>query len=399
MANATRLLTVDRGLDARDFALIGFGGAGPLHAVDVAQQLGITKVVVPPHPGLCSALGTLLTDLRADRARTVIHRSDRIDLKRLAAELKGVAREALAELKRDGLKGAPALAGYLSMRYLGQNFGELIKLSSLEINQATFDRAVEDMHKRHEELYGYSMRDRVIEVTEVRVVALGEEAVSAQLLAPAGGKAERHAMRAIYFAGTGNLDTPIYRRVELPEGTRLDGPALIEEMDSTTLLHPGDSAEVRADGSLIIRVAAAAEVASHSPAPAKIRITPEHDPTTLTVVNNALRNICDEMGSAMVRTAYSPIFSESRDFSCLLFDRNARMIGQAEMNPAIMCAGLHTVTALCRRDWRRGLRARRRHRPQRPLSRPMPYARAFAAQTGVYRRQADRLRRQHRAYR
>ena len=115
-----------------------------------------------------------------------------IDLKRLAAELKGVAHEALAELKRDGLKGAPALAGYLSMRYLGQNFGELIKLSSLEINQVTFDRAVEDMHKRHEELYGYSMRDRVIEVTEVRVVALGEEAVSAQLLAPAGGNAERH---------------------------------------------------------------------------------------------------------------------------------------------------------------------------------------------------------------
>jgi N-methylhydantoinase A/oxoprolinase/acetone carboxylase beta subunit/N-methylhydantoinase B/oxoprolinase/acetone carboxylase alpha subunit len=343
MANATRLLTVDRGLDARDFALIGFGGAGPLHAVDVAQQLGITKVVVPPHPGLCSALGTLLTNLRADRARTVMHRSDRIDLKRLAAELKGVAREALAELKRDGLKGAPALAGYLSMRYLGQNFGELIKLSSLEMNQFTFDRAVEDMHRRHEELYGYSMRDRVIEVTEVRVVALGEEAVSAQLLAPVGGRAERHATRAIYFAGVGNLDTPIYRRVELPEGTRLDGPALVEEMDSTTLLHPGDSAEVRADGSMVIQVADRANAASPSRDSARGRIAPEHDPTTLTVVNNALRNVCDEMGSAMVRTAYSPIFSESRDFSCLLFDRNARMIGQAEMNPAIMCAGLHTV--------------------------------------------------------
>jgi N-methylhydantoinase B/oxoprolinase/acetone carboxylase alpha subunit len=345
MANATRLLTVDRGLDARDFALISFGGAGPLHAVDVAQQLGITRVVVPPHPGLCSALGTLLTDLRADRARTVMHRSDRIDLKRLGAQLKGVAREALAELKRDGLKGAPALAGYLSMRYLGQNFGELIKLSSLEMNQATFDRAIEDMHRRHEELYGYSMRDRVVEVTEVRVIAVGEETVSARLLAPAAGKAERHATRAIYFAGAGNLDTPIYRRIELPEGTRLDGPALIEEMDSTTLLHPGDSAEVRADGSLIIHVLQPAQVVQVAQITQTVGtpIALEHDPTTLTVVNNALRNICDEMGSAMVRTAYSPIFSESRDFSCLLFDRNARMIGQAEMNPAIMCAGLHTV--------------------------------------------------------
>ena len=197
---------------------------------------------------------------------------------RLAAELKGVAREALAELKRDGLKGAPALAGYLSMRYLGQNFGELIKLSSLEMNQAIFDHAVEDMHTRHEELYGYSMRDRVVEVTEVRVVALGEEAVSAQLLAPAGGKAERHAMRAIYFTGAGSLDTPIYRRDELPEGTRLEGPALIEEMDSTTLLHPGDSTEVRADGSLIIQVGAATGAASNRQAPAATRITPEARP-------------------------------------------------------------------------------------------------------------------------
>ncbi|MSO73749.1 MAG: hypothetical protein EXQ99_01150 [Alphaproteobacteria bacterium] len=340
MADATRLLTVDRGLDARDFALIAFGGAGPLHAVDVAHKLGMTQVVVPPHPGLCSALGTLLTDLRADRARTVIHRSDRIDLKRLGAELKDVAHEALAELKRDGLKGEAALAGYLNMRYLGQNFGELIKLSAPEMNRAVFDRAIEDMHRRHQELYGYAMRDRVVEVTEVRVIALGDETVSAHLSAPKSGQATPHARRTIYFASSGRVDTPVYRRTTLPEGTQLTGPALVEEMDSTTLLHPGDRAEVRADGSLVITIGVAAEA---SAAHVKGRLAPERDPVTLTVVNNALRNICDEMGSAMVRTAYSPIFSESRDFSCLLFDRNVRMIGQAEMNPAIMCAGLHTV--------------------------------------------------------
>ena len=291
MAHATRLLTVDRGLDARDFALIAFGGAGPLHAVDVARQLGMTRVIVPPHPGLCSALGTVLTDLRVDRARTVIHRSDRIDMKRLAAELRGVVQEALSEIKRDGLKGEAALAGYLSMRYLGQNFGELIKLSSLEMNQATFDRAMEDMHRRHEELYGYSMRDRVIEVTEVRAVALGEETVSAQLLAPAGGKAEPHAVRMLYFAKAGRVKTPIYRRTELPEGTRLVGPALIEEMDSTTLLHPGDSVEVRADGSLVIELSKTINASAGAQAAVQGRRAPAPDPTTLTVVNNALRNI------------------------------------------------------------------------------------------------------------
>jgi 5-oxoprolinase (ATP-hydrolysing) len=342
MANATRLLTVDRGLDARDFALIAFGGAGPLHAVDVARHLEMTQVVVPPHPGLVSALGTLLTDLRVDRARTVMHRSDRIDLKSVAKELNAVAREALVEIKRDGHKGKAALAGYLSMRYLGQNFGELIRLTSPEINESTFGRALEDMHRRHEELFGYAMRDRVIEITEVRVVALGEETVSAQLLAPTGGKAERHATRRIYFGAAGRVDTPVYRREALPEGTRLTGPALIEEMDSTTLLHPNDIAEVRADGSLAVRLSDISETTAPQAA-TRGRLAPERDPTTLTVVSNALRNISDEMGSAMVRTAYSPIFSESRDFSCLLFDRKLRMIGQVEMNPAIICAGLHTV--------------------------------------------------------
>ncbi|MBM3483478.1 MAG: hypothetical protein FJX66_09240, partial [Alphaproteobacteria bacterium] len=343
MANATRLLTVERGLDPRKFALIAFGGAGPLHAVDVAKKLGMTRVVVPPHPGLTSALGTLLTELRADRARTVMHRSDRLDAKRLAHELKEVSREALAELKRDGLKGEATVSGYLSMRYLGQNFGELIQLGGLDLSRAVFDKAVEALHQRHHELYGYAMRDRVVEVTEVRVVALGKESVDARLMAPRAGRVAPQATRAVYFANAGRVATPIFRRTEMPEGTRINGPAIIEEMDSTTLLHPGDQAVVRADGSLVITLGSTGEDARTSAGNRKGALPPERDPVTLTVVNNALRNICDEMGSAMVRTAYSPIFSESRDFSCMVFDRRLRMIGQAEMNPAIICAGLHTV--------------------------------------------------------
>ncbi len=336
MADATRLLTVDRGLDARDFALIAFGGAGPLHAADVARHLGMTQVVVPPHPGLVSALGTLLTDLRVDRARTVMHRSDRIDLKKIAGQLAAVAREALVEIKRDGHKGKAVAVANLSMRYLGQNFGELIKLASPEINKTTFDRALEDMHRRHEELFGYAMRDRVIEITEVRVVALRET------VPPAAGAdrraSGRHATRSIYFDDVGWVDTPIYRREDArrrpchrpgaDRGDGLDVPAASRNV-----------AEVRADGSLVMDWARS----SGPHAATKGRLAPEKDPTTLTVVSNALRNISDEMGSAMVRTAYSPIFSELRDFSCLLFDRKLRMIGQVEMNPAIICAGLHTV--------------------------------------------------------
>ena len=221
----------DRGLDARDFALVAFGGAGPLHAVDVAQHLEMTRVVVPPHPGLVSALGTLMTDLRVDRARTVMHRSDRLDLPLLSRQLAEVTREALAEIRRDGLKGLRLLIANLSMRYLGQNFGELIKLREPDINQASFDQALEDMHARHEQLFGYAMRDRVIEITEVRVIALGEGNVSPRLLAPTGAGSGPYATRSIYFAGIGRVDTPIFRRHAMPEGARVTGPALIEEME------------------------------------------------------------------------------------------------------------------------------------------------------------------------
>ena len=338
MADAIRLMTVERGIDHRDYALIAFGGAGPLHAVDVAAPLEMTKVVVPPHPGLCSALGTLLTDLRVDRARTVNHRSDGADLDTLNAQLQALAREAVDELVRDGLEGEARVTGYISMRYMGQNFGELVQLDTLELDEAAFARALEALHRQHETLYGYALRDKVAEMTEVRVIAIGEERTDATLSAPASGSGQPHAHRAVHFEGEEALETPVYRRAELPAGSVVAGPAIIDEMDSTTLVPPRSAVEVGADGSLIVSLprALGAQVGTG-------RLAPEKDPVTLTVVNNALGNICNEMESAMVRTAYSPIFSESRDFSCCLFDRRLRMVGQAEMNPAIICAGLHTV--------------------------------------------------------
>ena len=108
MADAIRLMTVERGIDHRDYALIAFGGAGPLHAVDVAAPLEMKKVVVPPHPGLCSALGTLLTDLRVDRARTVNHRSDTVDLPTLNSQLQTLAREAVEDSSATGWRARRA---------------------------------------------------------------------------------------------------------------------------------------------------------------------------------------------------------------------------------------------------------------------------------------------------
>lgn len=339
MADAIRLLTVDRGLDARDFSLISFGGAGPLHASDVAKVLDVEQVVIPPHPGLCSALGTILTDLRVDRARTVYHRTDNLALADISTQLKSLVDEAKAEIKRDGNKGKADAVAYMNMRYLGQNFGELIPIRGLKIAKLTMQKAMQDMNTRHNALYGYSMEDRVIEITELRVIVLGAKTIEVRLSAPKKQPLRKFSCRKVYFESDGFIETPVYRRESIGLERKIKGPAIIEEMDSTTLVPPGSIIQTGNDGSLLMTHGNSLSGTKAR----KLDMPGDKDPATLTVVDNALRNICDEMGSAMIRTAYSPIFSESRDFSCLLFDRSGRMIGQAEMNPAIMCAGLHTV--------------------------------------------------------
>jgi N-methylhydantoinase B/oxoprolinase/acetone carboxylase alpha subunit/N-methylhydantoinase A/oxoprolinase/acetone carboxylase beta subunit len=338
MADAIRLMTVDRGIDHRDFALIAFGGAGPLHAVDVAAHLGMEHVIVPPNPGLLSALGTLLTELRVDRARTVMHRSDQVDFNLLNEQLRELSDESIAELKRDGLEGEARITGYLNMRYLGQNFGEIVALDALRLDQVGFERALARLHRQHEALYGYAFEDKVVEITEVRMIGLGEEGAEITLSGVTEGTLEPNSFRTIHFADLGEIETPVHRRDQLAVGMRVSGPALVEETDSTTLIPPDGAIEVQADGSMMVDVPTLVE---RRDADGDLNVA--DDPVTLTVINNALKNICDEMASAMIRTAHSPIFSESRDFSCILFDRKLRMIGQAEMNPAIICAGLHTI--------------------------------------------------------
>ena len=337
MAGAIRLLTVERGLDHRDFDLVAFGGAGALHAVELASGLGMRRVIVPPNPGLYSALGTLIADFRVDKALTVMHRSDHDQLEELSAQLVGLTAGALDELHRDGYEGSLTVVGQLNMRYHGQNFGELITVQAGELDVPAFEAAIQSFHQKHEDLYGYALPDTVVEVTEVRALAIGTREPPPAHTIASGTLADPLTRRAVSFPGHGSLDSAIYRRADLSAGVRIGGPAVIEDTDSTTVLPPEAELLVASDGSLIIDVGTGqAALASRVAAGAA-------DSVTLSVVNNHLRNICDEMVTAMVQTAHSPIFSESRGFSCMLFNRDLELIGQAEMNPAIICAGLHTV--------------------------------------------------------
>ena len=334
MASTIRRVAVERGVDPRDFELVAFGGAGPLHAAEIAASLGLTGVVVPPHPGLASAFGTLLADRRVDRRWTHYSRSDSIDVAALATHLDAMERDACEALAAEGFTGEPTVERSLSMRYAGQNYEREVPLPAGSIDDAAIAAALAAFHDLHQEVYGYSFPGETIELIHANVTAFGSGARPAPPRLPAGSLPEPRELREVRFGGAGRSYTAIYRRDDLPGGASLQGPAVIEELDSTTIVLPGQELHVLENGILRIGVA---QASPETPSQRGV------DSVTVSVIGDQLVQITQEMGMHMMRAAYSPIFSESRDFSCALFDARGRMIAQGRFNPAHLGAIGETV--------------------------------------------------------
>jgi 5-oxoprolinase (ATP-hydrolysing) len=329
MANAIRVLTIEKGLDPRGYSLVAFGGAGPLHGAEVAAALGMKEIIIPPHPGLTSAFGTLVADLRVDRKWTHYYRSDAIDLDEANQELDKLVADTVEELRSEGLTEPPTIFRSISMRYAGQNYERDIQVPSGDLTPASFQELLDEFHREHHKFYGYNFPDEIMEVISFNVTAVGVKTPPMLKLLPAGEPAKLFARRLVYFKTSGYIECPIYRREDLTSGQVIEGPAVVEEMDSTTLVHPGQSLSVAEDGimSLLWKKLTPdgnrAKEATHAT-----------DSVTLAILNNNLVNIAQEMGTALMHTAYSPIFSESRDFDCGLFDRDGDMIAQGGFCPA-----------------------------------------------------------------
>ncbi|MFN0153996.1 MAG: hydantoinase B/oxoprolinase family protein [Gaiella sp.] len=334
MANTIRRLAVERGVDPRDFVLVAFGGAGPLHASEVAHSLGLRGIVVPPHPGLASAFGTLVADRRVDRRLTHYSRSDAVDVGVLDARFRELEQDAREAIRAEGFAGEPTVTRSLSMRYAGQNYERDVPFAAGVVDSRTISDAVTSFHALHHEVYGYSFPGETIELIHANLTALGPGARPLLPETRPGSLPGPRDRRDVRFRGIGVIETPVYRREELPADAPLVGPAIVEELDSTTLLLPGQELRVLSNGSLEI---AALREATGS------RSRREVDGVTVSVLGDQLVQIAQEMGTYMMRAAYSPIFSESRDFSCALFDAEGRMIAQGRFNPAHLGAIGETV--------------------------------------------------------
>jgi N-methylhydantoinase A len=238
MANAIRMVSIERGHDPRRFTLIAFGGAGPLHGASIARKLEIPTVVIPPFPGAFSAMGLLMADLRVDKVWTQAFRSDQVSVDVVQSQLQRTAEAASAELREQGYNGEPEIHYYINMRYLGQNYETEVEIPPLVAGEATLLDAYEAFHRMHEAMYGYRIPTAVIELISFKVTVVGS-IPKPQLGTIQSVTEELHRERPVHFFGLGLVPCRLIRRTALPVGERLEGPLIVEEEGSTTLVEPG----------------------------------------------------------------------------------------------------------------------------------------------------------------
>jgi len=265
IAAGIRTVSVKRGRDPRSYALVAFGGAGPLHACYLADWLGMQHVIIPPNPGVTSAYGLLLTDVRVDLVHTDVQREDRLDVDRIAAEIQDLERRVTARLEDEGLLTQETrLNHFMDMRYAGQAYEIRIPVSidpvlspvegsaTSEI-QTHIQHAITKFHASHKDLYGYSYAGKeLVELVNVGVTGLGLLKRPHVPQAQPVGKSPEHArtgQTAVYFSKN-TLDTPVYDRSALQTGNELSGPAIVQQYDATTVVEPGWSGRVDQWGTL-----------------------------------------------------------------------------------------------------------------------------------------------------
>ena len=261
MANAIRSRTVQKGIDPREFALVAFGGAGPLHGVEVAAMLGFREVIVPPYPGITSAMGLLTTDLKYDTIRTQFQVSGNVDLDRLNADIAAMEDQLRRQFVADHLEAASmSFVRDGDLRYVGQGYELKIPFPVGVIGKRELEEIWKRFHEAHEREYGHAFPTNPIEIVNVRVIGVGQMPKITKLAAPEGATLEKARVRTgqCVFRIDGELrsfETSFYRRHLLPVGQVFTGPAIVLQKDSTTVVPPGCSAINDPAGNLILTIA------------------------------------------------------------------------------------------------------------------------------------------------
>ena len=334
MAEGIRLMSVQRGVDPRQFAILAFGGASGLHVCRVARQLQIGKVYVPAAAPVLSAYGMLCTDLKYDFSRSQPASLDGIDLnavRSLVGELEAQGKE---KLKAQGFAEEEVeVVRTADMRYLDQIYEVNVPVPDPAKEDGEFlDEWANNFHQRYQELFSYNQQDQEVRLVTLRVAVVGR---LPRIKVPErqGGSSDGPAKtRRIYLGGW--LDVPVHSLSGLAAGTEVSGPAILEAEFTTILVEPEDIATVDRMGGIELRIAQ--EAPGRLPGSSE---TGEHaDPVTLAVIEHRLESIAQEMTEVMLRTAMSQILNSSRDFSTAILDADCQLVAQGEGIPVHISA-------------------------------------------------------------
>lgn len=261
MIQAIEKESIRRGLDPRDFALFACGGAGALHACSVARELGIRQVIVPASPGALCAVGLVATDLLYDFSKTEMQLSTKPDIARLAKDFALLEQEAKTRLQEDKVKEEQmSLQRIAECRYLGQGYELRVPVEQGEITEQTFQAITTAFHRTHLEFFGKDYQDTPVEIVNIRVEGIGEMPKLEAATIPAGSEDPSEAYkysRDIIFKLDGKIDTyssKVYDRSKLKAGHQIQGPAIIDQMDTTLLVEPNCVATVNPYGIILITI-------------------------------------------------------------------------------------------------------------------------------------------------
>jgi len=338
MVQAIEVNSVRRGYDPRQFTLVAAGGAGPLFSADIAIELQIPRVLVPPHPGILAATGLLATDLQHEFVATERQQVATLDAPRLGDRYRGLLEQALARLDADAVPAQRRLVRRLAdCRYAGQGYEVRVDVPAGDPDEPGWsDRLSDAFHRAHEEEYGHRF-DAPVEIINIRVVAVGL-IDDLEWPAPPGGEgdpAQAHVTdREVVWDVDGRAErhlTPFYDRELLHRDDRIVGPAIIEQYDSTTVVPPGVVAEIDAHGMILLDTSA--RIAARDGASTELA-----QPILVRVIGGAFNAIAKEMAGVLYRMSYSSIIRESEDLGAGLFDAQGNNIAESDSTPMFMGA-------------------------------------------------------------
>ncbi len=253
MVRGIRVVSVEKGYDPRDFALVAFGGAGPVHAVEMALELGMRTVIAPPRPGITSAIGMLRANVRHDYVGTHLTNTGKADVGLLNRVVLEMSTQATEQLTKEGF-GKDRMLFELSadLRYAGQAYELNVPVANSRFDKTALGSAVEEFHNVHQRSYGYCRRQDVVELVNIRLVAWGRlPGIAGSYSAPPAEEDPLLGKRSV-FLNAKWLEADIYRRECMEAGATLTGPAVIEQLDATTLVFPGQKAVLDSHGNLVI---------------------------------------------------------------------------------------------------------------------------------------------------